>query len=139
MTQQVVYLNEARVHSFTGGPEEVVMLRPGRNLIPEAVLLAVRDKSDTMRDMIEAGTVIMEGNRVDVTKMDVKRAVNTIEMETTIAGVQDLLDQEIATKKPRKMVVDSAKAKIIAIQEADAKEAEAAAKVAKKGEDVSAN
>lgn len=117
---KVIYLNVPHVEIFTAGPNEVVQLLPGRNVIDDDVYEKVLNAKDSaLAAAIARQDVIVEGDRVDITKMGVQKAVGLIELETTIAGVEDLLNQEMNTQKPRKTITDAAVAKIEAIKKAE--------------------
>lgn len=111
----IVYLNEARLHTFTGLEAERLLLRPGRNIVDAALFDVVKKKSESLQDAIEMGVVVPEGTRVDITKMDIKKAIQTLEMEVSIEGVKELADQEAARKPPRKQIMEAATAKIDAL------------------------
>lgn len=132
----VVYLDEARQHSFSALPTQVLMLNPGRNVVDSELLESVSNAENGENEFtraVESGVVTIHGDRVDITKKDVKAALELIELETTVEGVQELLDQENSAKKPRKSVVEAAGAKISSITEALRKAKEDAAKVKEKG------
>lgn len=124
MSQVVVYLDEARVHTFTGKRDQEIMLRPGRNVVDSEMLDAVSKKNEQLKELVESGVVTIAGDRVDITTMDSKRAVQVIDMETTVDGVKELLDQELKAEKPRKPVVAAAKVKITAIGDGAKKDAD---------------
>jgi uncharacterized protein YlzI (FlbEa/FlbD family) len=126
---KVVYLNEARVHILTATPSHVMQLMPGRNVVEDDVFEQVEKHSDEFRRMVEKEEIIVQGEAVNITKLSAAKAIQLIELETTVAGVEELLNQELGGEKSRKTVLEAAEAKIALIQQA---EKEAQAEAAKK-------
>lgn len=138
MPNVIVYLTEPRVHTFTGKVDQRITLKPGRNIVDADMLETVTDASGSLQSMIELQTVVVEGERVDVQKMDIKRAVTTIENEVDIAGVKELVEQEAKRKPPRKQVMDAAVAKLESLKQADEDAKAHRAKLKQKGQEAQA-
>ena len=129
---KVVYLNEARVHILTATAAHVMQLQPGRNVVDDEVFEQVEKHSDEFKRMVEKEEIIVQGEAVNITKLSAAKAITLIELESTIAGVEELLNQELGSDKSRKTVLEAAEAKIAAIQQAD-KDAAAEAENKKAG------
>jgi Arc/MetJ family transcription regulator len=125
---RIVYLNEARVHILTATAAHVMQLQPGRNVVDDEVFNQVEKHSPEFRDMVEKELIIVQGEAVDITKLSAAKAIQLIELESTVAGVEDLLDQELKSEKSRKTVLEAAEAKITAIKQAETDAANEAAK-----------
>lgn len=110
---KILYLDEARQHTLSAGPKHLLRLVPGRNVVDDEIFdevlnsRAKDEKTSRLEDMIEKGTIKVAGETVDISKMLVPDALGTIELETTIEGLDDLLDQENGRKDPRKTVVSA--------------------------------
>jgi len=119
---KILYLDEARQHTLSAGPEHLLRLVPGRNVVEDETFEAVlgsraRDeKTSRLEDMIEKGIITVAGDTVDISKMKVPEALNTIELETTAEGLYDLLQQEEDRKDTRKTVVEAITAAIESIE-----------------------
>jgi len=125
---RIVYLNEARVHILTATAAHVMQLQPGRNVVDDEVFNQVEKHSDEFRSMVEKELIIVQGEAVDITKLSAAKAIQLIELESTVAGVDELLNQELKNEKSRKTVLEAAEAKIEAIKLAEKEAAEEAEK-----------
>lgn len=123
---KVLHFNEARMHTLTGKSDEQMRLVPGRNTIDDKLFAAISKSSKSFKAMCEDGTILVQGDSVDIAKMDMPGALKVIDMETNVELVQELIDQEHKRDKPRKSLIKAAKDKIAAIVEGE--EAAAAAK-----------
>lgn len=120
---QVLYLDEARQHTLSAGPTNMIRLVPGRNVVDdddfEAVMDSGTDESPSrLKIMIEEGIIKVAGNSVDITKKNVKDALELIEMEATEEGLKDLLVQETSSKKTRKTIVKAINERMDSIENA---------------------
>lgn len=125
--QKVLYLNEPRMHTLTGKPNEQMRLVPGRNIVDGELFSAIRKSSKSFKSMCEDGTILVQGETVDIDKMDVPGALKVIDMETSVEAIEELIDQENKREKPRKSLIKAAKEKMSAIMEADEEAAHAKA------------
>lgn len=127
MGKKILYLDEARQHTLSAGPQQLLRLVPGRNVVDEdlfeAVLNSGVEDKDTgemlpsmLQDMIDEGKVVVKGEKVNIGKMNVKNSLETIELEATEDGLEDLLVQETAKKDPRKTVVKAIEDRLDAIR-----------------------
>ncbi len=122
---KILYLDEARQHTLSAGSEHLMRLVPGRNVVDDGVFNAVlndvgKDANgkrgiSRLQNMIDDGTIKVAGETVDISKMKVSEALNLVELETTEVGLNDLIDQENASVKPRKTVVEALAAKLESI------------------------
>jgi hypothetical protein len=130
----VVYNNEPRVNTLTAGADTEMMLVPGRNVVDEDVLEAIKAESvkysqrrkkkgepqvDAFQHFVDTGVIVIHGVGVNIKGMSVTDALKAIEMETTVEGVEEFLEQENSLKKPRDVVRNAAQSKIEAIKEAE--------------------
>jgi hypothetical protein len=129
---KIIYNNEARVHIFSAGQDELMRLYPGRNNVEDDIHAKIEKSSDSFRQAIEDGTVTVVGDAIKMSALDQKQAIELVEMEATVDGVQELLKQESRGKK-RKPVIEAATAKITAIKQAEASDNEAKEKAKVKG------
>lgn len=119
--QQIIYLNEARQHTFTSDKSRL-SLNPGRNLVDDEIYRDIAQglcKSDSFNTLVDNGIIIVQGEKIDITKLSKAKAIDLIELETTIEGVMELLDQERSSAKPRENAIKFAEAKIDAIRQAE--------------------
>lgn len=121
---KVLYYNEARQHTLSAGPKNLIRLVPGRNVIDdkdyEAVLgCGTRAKPSRLSIMIEEGIVKVAGDSVDITKLNVNKALELVEMEATEEGLKDLLLQENSSNKTRKTVVKAIDQRMDEIENAE--------------------
>lgn len=117
---KVLHLNEARQHTLSAGPKHLLRLVPGRNVVDDELFEAVlaggkKEKVSRLQEMIDAGIVKVHGESLDITKMKAEEAIDVVELETTVEGLEDLLTQEESNKKPRKSVVEAIEAKLDSI------------------------
>lgn len=115
---KTLYLNEARIHTFTGNAQEALKLVPGRNTVEEKLYEAVRGKSKAFKEACEDGTILVQGAKLNVPKMKAEQVAKLIELETTVDGVQDIMDQEEESPRPRVGVMKAGATKIEAIEKA---------------------
>lgn len=119
---KILYLDEARQHTLSAGPKHLLRLVPGRNVVEDETFEAVLnskakgEKTSRLEDMIDRGIITVAGETVDISKMKVPEALDLIELETTVEGMTDLLDQENGRKDPRKTVVSAIEAAIEEIE-----------------------
>lgn len=120
---KILYLDEARQHTLSAGPNHLLRLLPGRNVVDDDLFDAVlntvgkKEKGPTqLQQMIDKGTVKVTGETVDITKMNANKALEIIELETEVEGLEDLLTQESGKKKPRKTIVEAIEGKIELIE-----------------------
>lgn len=122
---KVVYLNEACVRTFSGAhveegqKEQRIRLVPGRNLVDAAMFETVTTKNEDFERAVIEETVVVEGDEVNIAKVSDKRAISLLNMEVSAAGVQELLDQEQARERPRKLVVEAAEKRLALLQKAE--------------------
>lgn len=122
---KVVYLNEACVRTFSGAhvdegqKEQRIRLVPGRNLVDAEMFEKVTTKNEDFERALLEETVVVEGDEVNIAKVSDKRAISLLNMEVTAAGVQELLDQEQARERPRKLVVEAAEKRLALLQKAE--------------------
>ncbi len=128
---KVIYLDEARQHTLSAGATNMIRLTPGRNVIDdddyEAVLNS-RDKSkpnakSRLEEMIDAGTIRVVGDTIDIRKMTAKDALELVELEVTEDGLMDLHDQE-SNGKSRPTILKAIESKMDSIDEASKAAAE---------------
>jgi hypothetical protein len=118
---KILYLDEARQHTLSAGPKHLMRLVPGRNVVDDEVYDAVLnsmakgEKTSRLQDMIDSGVIKVAGETVDISKMKMPEALYTIELETTVEGLDDLLEQEQGRKDPRKTIVSAIESAIDAI------------------------
>jgi hypothetical protein len=129
---KIIYNNEARVHIFSSGQDELMRLYPGRNNVEDDIHAKIEKASESFRQAIEDGTVTVIGDAIKMSALDQKQAIELVEMEATVDGVQELLKQESRGKK-RKPVIEAATAKITAIKQAEASDNEVKEKAKVKG------
>src|SRR4030065_1088474 len=98
---RIVYLNEPPVPLLTATAAHVMQLQPGRNVVDDEVFNQVEKHSDEFRSMVEKELIIVQGEAVDITKLSAAKAIQLIELESTVAGVDELLNQELKNEKAR--------------------------------------
>lgn len=126
---KVLYLNEARQHTLSAGPKNLIRLTPGRNVVEdddyEAVIKCKTKDGDgkelpnRLQELIDDGIVKVVGESVNIKNMAVPEALEIVELETSEEGLLDLLDQENTGKKTRKTIVKAIEAKMDAIDKAN--------------------
>lgn len=118
--KKILYLDEARQHTLSAGPKHLMRLTPGRNEVEEDVFDAVMGVKDSrLEDMIKKGTIKVLGDTVDISKMNVKKALEIVELETTVDGLGDLRAQEDSRKDSRKTILEAIDARIEIIEAAN--------------------
>lgn len=108
----IVYLNEARQHTFSAGPKHLMRLNPGSNIVDENDLKQCMKHSESLKSMVENDVVVVHGNEVDPRKMKVPEVLQLVDMETTVEGLFVLLEKENEKDKPRSTIIDAIEAKI---------------------------
>lgn len=121
---QVLYLDEARQHTLSAGPKNMIRLVPGRNVVEdedfEAVMSAgTKEAPSRLKSMIDDGLIRVVGESVNIANVSAKEALDIIELEVSTSGLQDLLDQENSAKKTRKTLVKAIEDRIEAIKNAE--------------------
>jgi len=135
---KIIYLNEARQISLSSDYEHIMMLNPGRNVVPDHIYEAVSkgvkgDKENQFQKAVDEERIVVQGDKLDITALNSQKALKVIDLETTVDGVQELLTQETQATKPRQNVMDAAAAKIEAITEALKEKDKAAKEKQRKG------
>lgn len=105
---RIVVLEEARQHTLSAGPAHMMRLNPGRNIVDETVYQRVSSTSETFKALVSAGKIVVKGESIDLKKMNAAEAIETIEAETTVEGVDELMETEMKDGRPRKTVVEAA-------------------------------
>ena len=123
---KVLYLDEARQHTLSAGPTNMIRLTPGRNVIEDddyEAVLNCRSKNNPkeksrLEEMIDAGTIRVIGDAVDISKMNARDAFELVELEATEEGLLDLHDQE-SGGKARSTVLKAIEGRMDAIDKAN--------------------
>lgn len=104
---KILYLDEARQHTLSAGSSHLMRLNPGRNSVDDEVYDEVSQKSKMFKTMVERGAIKVMGEALNTAKMSASRVIELIELETNVAGIDEILKQEQGRDNPRKTVLEA--------------------------------